>query len=143
VKQFLVVLFVVMMCHLAAAQSGTPAKVTPVQTNPKNFIVGVPGLETATITIPGSSGHRVYLYSVLAVCNAPGTNIVPTIIITDGATTVFSITAETISNETPPIRPLSWNPGLTMSLGGTVVIKENYGAACGGGTTLIVQADQF
>jgi hypothetical protein len=132
------------MLVLAVAQQQEPtASIRLALGNPMNILAGVPGLDTAIATIPGIANRRVRIYSITAVCNAPGSNTIPTIIVTDAGRTIVSNPSQLISNEITPIRPLHWQPGLTASPGGEVVIMANYGAACGGGTTLSVQADQF
>jgi hypothetical protein len=138
------ILLALSFCLFALAQQREPKILNrPAQRNPMNILAGVAGLDTAIVTIPGLADHRVRIYSITAVCNAPGTTTVPTIIVTDAGRTIVSNPNQSISNEVPPIRPLHWQPGLTASPGGEVVIMANYGAACGGGTTLSVQADQF
>jgi hypothetical protein len=132
------------MLVFAVAQQKEPAASNILAPrNRMNILAGVPGLDTAIATISGIANRRVRIYSITAVCNAPGTNTVPTIIVADAGRTIVSNPNQYILNEMTPIRPLHWQPGLTASLGGEVVIMANYGAACGGGTTLSVQADQF
>ena len=132
-----------MLVFAVAQQQEPTASNSLVLRNQMNILAGVPGLNTAIVTIPGIANRRVQIYSITAVCNAPGSNTVPTIIVTDASRTIVSNPSQSISNEITPIRPLHWQPGLTASLGGEVVIKANYGTACAGDTTLSVQADQF
>lgn len=115
----------------------------PAQYNSFNSVTGAATTATASVTITGVASTRVRIYSITAVCNTGGTNTVPTITVTDAGNTILSYPNQSISTEAPPIHPYHWNPGLTASVGGTVVVSANIGAACGGGTTLTVQADQF
>lgn len=126
---------------LIAAMSATAQ--VPAQYNSMNSVTGVGGNATATVTLTGVANTRVRIYSITAVCNTAGSTFIPTVVVTDAGNTIISYTAQTISNEAPPIRPFKWNPGLTASIAGTVVISANVGGACTGGTTLTVQADQF
>jgi hypothetical protein len=138
------ILLVLSLCLFAVGQQREPKVLNNhAPRNPMNILAGVSGLDTAIATIPGIAGRRVRIYSITAVCNSPGSTTVPTIIVRDAGRTIVSNPNQSIGNEIPPIRPLHWQPGLTASPGGDVVVMANYGAACGGGTTLSVQADQF
>lgn len=129
-----------------AAQQTQPAFLnTPVQYNPQNFVQGVAGNATASVTITGVAGQRVRINSIAAICGTAGTALIPTIVVTDSgaANPIISISTTTISGESTPIRFRTWSPGFAASVGGTVTISGNVGGACTGGTTILVEADQF
>lgn len=130
-----------------AAQQTQPALLnTPVQYNPQNFVQGAAGNAAATVTITGVAGQRIRIYSIAAICGTAGTSLVPTIVVNDSNTPSnppISIATTTISGESNPIRFRTWFPGFAISVGGTATIYGNYGGACTGGTTLLVEADQF
>lgn len=113
------------------------------QINPQNSVTGVAGNATATVTITGVTGQRVKIYAIGVVCNTAGSTLTPTVVVSDGANTLLSLASSTDSAKTTPTHFYQFNPGLTASAGGTVVIQANVGGACTGGTTVTIQADQY
>lgn len=132
---------VLMLATIAPAWAQSQSQVFPI-----NQQVGASGSGTATVTIAGVASRRTVIYQVLAACGTSGLpGIVPTVVITDMTTGVvpFSHSHSNISNVELPHVPDKFVPGLTFPPGNTVQVQANVGAACFGGTSLSVQADQF
>lgn len=112
------------------------------QINPQNSYTQVSGINPATVTITGVAGQRVRLYQVSLICNTTGATAVPVLYVTDAGNT--AILYGPLSPGGSNVNGIyKWEPGFAFSVGGTIVITGNYGAGCSGGTTMVVQADQF
>lgn len=101
------------------------------------------GTDTATATITGVSGKSVRIYKITVVCYDTNSDRVPTARIKDGGNVVWAVPHRIYSNVTYPVGIYDFNPPWTVTEGNTADVLANYGAACSGGTELMVQADQF